>query len=410
MNGNRTVVTGKLRDRSGVALPLALLGLVAITVMVTAVLLTSTTEAAMSSANLDATRTLYSAESAVQSYVSMQGAGLTSVTDLDWTIPGTDEQARINAVRVARVPGDVDAPTPYGPTDKYAVSAQPLVNGRPGRGVVAMVTLPSGFTNMNLNVNAGATVGSDLNVGGNSKVVDRSAACADSAGSAAVVHEDGTSVSTSGSGTISGAVQESSLSGHAFVDWVLNGKSLREFAEVSEIKFGPYLNADPFPSSAKAQWNSTDPRMRWGCPVRVGIDCSSAGADTLKYPSVAIDAAGQTIDLQGDHGQGILIVFNGNLKITGNFLYKGIIIVEGFTEISGTGGKTTSKIEGALVALGENTDQQSKIDDSATKGNAVISYNRCEVEAAQDAFNQNQLQNPTFRAPQASFAWHELIR
>ena len=410
MNGNRSASFARLRDRSGVALPLALFGLVAVTILVTTALLTSTTEAAMSNANLDATRTLYVAEGAVQAYVASQGANLRSVTNLEWTIPGTTDKARINVVRVGRIPGNIAADPPYGPTDRYAVTAEPLVNGRAGRGVVAMVTLPSGFTNMDLNVNAGATVGSDLNVGGNSKVVDRSTACADTSGSVAVTHADGTAVTTSGSGTISGAVQESSLSGQAFVEYVLNGRTLREFAEVAEIKFGPMLGAASFPTNARASWNATDTRMRWGCPTGVGVTCTTAGADTLKYPSIAVDAEGGSIDLQGDHGQGILIVMNGSFKITGNFVFKGIIIVEGYTEITGTAGKTTSKVEGALVSLGHNTTQTNKIDESVTKGNAVISYNRCQVKTAQDAFNQAQLNNPTFRAPQASFAWFEVVR
>lgn len=401
------------RDRSGVALPLALFGLVAITIMVTAALMTSTTEAAMSSANLDATRTLYAAEGAVQAYVASQGAGLTAVTNLSWQVPGTTERARINVVRLGRIPGNAAVNPPYGPTDRYSVTAEPLLNGRPGRGVVAMVSLPSTFTNMDLNVNAGATVGSDLNVGGNSKVVDRSASCADSLNSAAVVHSDGTQVTTSGSGTISGAVQKSSLSGRDFINWILNGKSLEQFAQVSQIKFGSRLGEPAFPSNGKAQWNASNPKLRWGCPAGMeGLNCGSA-PDSVKsyYPSVAIDAEGQTIDLQGDHGQGVLIIMNGNLKITGNFLYNGIIIVQGYTEIAGTGGQTTkTKIEGALVSLGENTDQRSKIAESATQGNAVISYNRCEVDKAQDAFNKNQMNFPIFQAPQASFAWYELIR
>ncbi|HEU0078000.1 MAG TPA: hypothetical protein VFQ76_10155, partial [Longimicrobiaceae bacterium] len=278
MNGNRSAFIARLRDRSGVALPLALFGLVAVTILVTTALLTSTTEAAMSNANLDATRTLYSAEGAVQAYVASRGANLQSVTDLEWEIPGTGDSALINVVRVGRIPGSITANPPYGPTDRYAVTAEPLVNGRAGRGVVAMVTLPSGFTNMSLNVNAGATVGSDLNVGGNSKVVDRSTACSDTTGSAAVTHSNGTAVTTSGSGTISGAVQKSSLSGQAFVDYVLNGRTIREFAEVAEIKFGPLLGASAFPTNARASWNATDTRMRWGGPTGVGVNCAAAGA------------------------------------------------------------------------------------------------------------------------------------
>ena len=401
-----------LRDRSGVALPLALLGLVLVTLMVTAALLTSTTEAALSNANLDATRALYAAEGAVQSYVAEQGAGLASVTNRRWQVPGTTDSALVNVVRIARIPGDATLNPPRGPTDRYAVWAQPLSRGRAGRGVVAMVTLPSAFTNMNLNVNAGATVGSDLNVGGNSKVVDRSTACTDTTGSAAVTHEAGTSVSTSGSGTISGAVVESQHSGAAFVSAILNGYTLRQYAELAEIKFGPLLKAGDFPTSARVRSDASNVKLRWGCPTGMGAGCKTQfPEDTLKFPSVAIDAKGGTVDVQGDYGQGILMVLNGNLRITGNFLYKGILIVEGFTEITGTGGQTSSKIEGALISLGEGTSQQSKIDESATQGNAVVSYNRCMVQTAQQAYVQQQMASPTFQQPsQPTFAWFEIVR
>ena len=32
--------------------------------------------------------------------------------------------------------------------------------------------------------------------------------------------------------------------------------------------------------------------------------------------------------INGDYGQGILIVVNGSLKIQGNFIFRGIVLVE----------------------------------------------------------------------------------
>ena len=60
----------------GVALPLALLGLVGVSLIVTTALLTSSTEYAISSAHQDATRALYIAEGGLQAYVAEYGSAL----------------------------------------------------------------------------------------------------------------------------------------------------------------------------------------------------------------------------------------------------------------------------------------------------------------------------------------------
>src|SRR5215207_6651795 len=58
------------RDR--IALPIALLGLVVITLLVTTVLLTSGTEFSVATAQRDASRSLYTANGALEQYVSNQ--------------------------------------------------------------------------------------------------------------------------------------------------------------------------------------------------------------------------------------------------------------------------------------------------------------------------------------------------
>ena len=56
--------------RRGIALPVALLGLVAVSLMVTTVLLTSSTESAVGAAHVDAARSLYTAEQGLNTFVS----------------------------------------------------------------------------------------------------------------------------------------------------------------------------------------------------------------------------------------------------------------------------------------------------------------------------------------------------
>jgi hypothetical protein len=289
--------------------------------------------------------------------------------------------------------------------------AEPMQNGQSrGRAIIAMVRQTGLFTTMSLNVNEGAVVGSDLEVGGNSKVIDNSTICSDTVGAGAVKHADGTTVKETGSGDIKGEVTESANRDQAFVEEILGqGKTLRDFADLAEIQFGNMFGKPEFANNARASWNATDPKMRWGCPTRMGLTCPT-GADTTYYPIIAVDADGGAIDLQGDHGQGILIVVNGSLKITGNFLFKGLILIEGYIDMSGTGGQTGSKIEGSVIAFGQGTNQRSRVDESETSGNAVIAYNRCAVNAAQNSFNERSQRFPRYQAPSTTFAWYEVVR
>jgi hypothetical protein len=398
------------RDRRGVALPLALVGLVAVSLLVTTALLTSSTESAISLAQTNSALSLYDAEAGLQSYlreIIEDGTGLQA----DTTEVELEDSDRIVRVTAAVLHSRVDSAR-TGVSRTISLLAEPLDDdGDPvGRSVIAMVRQNGTFVNMRLSVNEGAVVGSDLEVGGNSKVIDNSTICSDTVGAGAVKHADGTTVKESGSGDIQGEIKESANSGQAFVEEILGkGKTLRDFADLAEIQFGPMFKQPAFATNAKPSSTNPDTRLRWGCPTRMGITCSKP-ADTLFYPIVAVDAGGGAIDLQGDHGQGILIVVNGSLKITGNFLFKGLILIDGYIDMAGTGGKTGSKIEGSVVAFGNNTGQKSRVDESETQGNAVIAYNRCAVKAAQDSFNSRSQRFPRYQAPSTTFAWYEVVR
>jgi hypothetical protein len=401
----------RMRDRRGVALPLALVGLVAVSLLVTTALLTSSTESAISAAQTNSTRSLYDAESGLQLYlrqnIAAAAAGLQpGVTEITVDSASGRRVQLTTAVLQSRVNAAGDSVM-----RTVSVLAEPLRAGRPlGRAVIAMVRQAGLFTNMSLNVNEGAVVGSDLEVGGHSKVIDNSTICSDTVGAGAVKHADGTTVRETGSGDIQGEVNKSANQGQAFVEEILGaGKTLRDFAELGEIQFGDMFDQADFPTNAKAEWDADDTRMRWGCPTRMGFSCPS-GADTTYYPIIAIDAGGGAIDLQGDHGQGILIVVNGSLKITGNFLFKGLLLIEGYIDMSGTGGQTGSKIEGSVIAFGEGTNERSRVDESSSSGNAVISYNRCAVNEAQQSFNRRSREFPRYQAPSSTFAWYEVVR
>jgi hypothetical protein len=409
------------RDERGIALPLALIGLICVTLMITAALLTSSTEAAISGAHKDAVSDLYVAESGVQRYVATAFAQTAPFSFLPQPSTSTitvgsgssARQVQIGVAEVLRMPSPGAS---AGPSAYVSVAATPLDGGgRPrGRTISSLLYLTSTISNLNLNVNAGVSVATDLTVTGNSKIIDNSALCADkTTNDNAIEHSQGTTVTKSGNGTISGDVEQLNLTQAEFRARILGGRTLEQYANLAEIKFGPKFGTPAFNNGTKPRSSQTNMDYNWGCPKDLGAGCDT-GPYTARYPVVAIDASQMTnklVHLTGDHGQGTLIVLGGHLKITGNFIYKGIILIEGALEMKGTGSES-AKLEGTVAAFGAVDGKKNQLEDSETSGNAMIRYNRCEVAAAIAAFNNNQMASPQWAVPDQNptFAWYELVR
>ncbi|HVH13694.1 MAG TPA: hypothetical protein VM759_11610, partial [Longimicrobium sp.] len=66
--------------RRGIALPVALVGLVAVSLLVTTALLTSSTEFAISAANTAGSRALYTAENGMQEFVRLMATQPAAIT------------------------------------------------------------------------------------------------------------------------------------------------------------------------------------------------------------------------------------------------------------------------------------------------------------------------------------------
>ena len=408
-------VIDRIRDRRGIALPVALVGLVAVSLLVTTALLSSSTESAISAAQSNGVRGLYDAEGGLQEYLRARAAAgdsLTRTSPVTVTLPENGRTVRITPSRLRIETFGASADSVM-----YTISllSEPLRNGTPrGRAVVAFVRQPGEFATMSLNVKEGAVVGTDLEVGGNSQVIDRSSICADTTSDpGAVKHADGAEVTTQGSGQITGEVRSSSNSGEAFEQEILNGYTMEQYADLADIKFGNRFSTAGFgtDTNTRIKYDATSTRYRWGCPTGMNITACASSADSTYYPVVAIDANGGVVDIQGDHGQGILLVLNGHLQITGNFKFKGLILVDGYIDMAGTGNSATgAKIEGSVIAFGNNTTERSRVTESETRGSAVISYNRCAIDEAQNSFNTRARNFPTMRTPSTTFAWYEVVR
>lgn len=396
-----------LRDEKGVALPLAVFGLVAVSLLITSALMTSSTEVALSQAHQNGTRALFEADAALEEFVA-ERAAMTAGTDGrfadgSYTVtPAGGVQHSIVISELYRGGVAESSPGTFRREETYSVLAQP--SGGLGRAVGALVEVYRMASSIAFNIDSGLTLGTDATVAGSATISDGSspgAACDSVAANAAIRHADSTSVNEQGNGhDIYGAIVQDTMGAASLAAHILNGKSIDDLSDLAHIRFGPMFGENLFSGSPSYDNANTD--YRWGCPTYLVTGCPSDQA--AYYPTVVIDANGSTVDITGAHGQGILVVRNGEVHIRGNFVYSGILIAEGTLRITGT-----PQIEGAVIAMGD----EAVIDPSAeteTSGNSLIRYNKCEIVEAQRGLTLQSLESSEQVIDTPTFAWFEVVR
>jgi hypothetical protein len=392
--------TVKALGRRGIALPVALVGLVAVSLLVTTALLTSSAEFAISAAQTTGSRALYTAEGGMQEFVR------TLATNPALLVPGS---TRVINVQVGTTAGEtapvrittnlmglIGPATPPGVTRRIiAVTAEPLdEDGNPrGRSVVAFIEQSQQPpTPLNMNITSAITLGGDLDVNGNAFTVNgRFNQCGTSGGVDAVRASSGSTITANNQnhmnnflgfengGNTSGhdAIDRTSLTRDQLARDVLGGMTLQQLIDVVPLqrKWGPRFN--------RPTWSGTVP--------------DTAGV-------AVVDANDGTVDVLG--GGGVLIVVNGNMRMRGNSRFDGIIIVEGNFDLAGT-----PTVNGALISLAQNDGQNIiNLDNSAVgSGHITVQFNKCEILEAQQKFQENSVPKiPTLS--RTAFAWSEVVR
>lgn len=436
-------LTRHARNHDGVALPVALFALVAVTILVTSLLLSSATEVSLSAAHQDATRGLFTAEGAIEAYVAANGANLAPTPSGGVSYIPPDGTSRDEVTINVEVLGNVPNKSPTYASNAlwndttYAITAAPR---RGGRQVVAMIAkVMEVFT---ANIDAGMVSGDNVVVSGGAKLSDGSdspidpttgqAICADTVGGKAVqTTTDAQLATTSGGGEILGENEKINLPSGELVKNIF-GRTLDEMITSADI----HLNSRDFTGHNVGKVTSlggvgTNPMqqspLNWGCPADIFVGCET-DADLTRLPIVAINAAStvctkvkgvekcdpdvwNTAIVDMSHGQGILIVYNGNFHVAGQFAYKGIILVEGSFIIDGRGStdpQNAPKVEGAVIGLGLNRDgTQSTVSDNTAAGNSTVRYNRCAISLVTQQMQQS---NPVRRMRGRTFGWFEVVR
>jgi hypothetical protein len=409
---------GSTRNQRGAALPAALLGLVAITLLVTAALFTSSTEFAISSAHRLAATSLYSADAALDQYL----ADRVTTNQASWLAPTTSgtvtgPDGTTYTVQVDRLSDlTVRTTNPMTRTEIFNLLVQPQ-NGR-GRSIGAFISARREAARLNTNIQAGATSGGNLSVSGNAVISDgRSGTnyCGMQSDSTtapyAVQVTSGSTVTLGNNATnsIEGATNVTSYTKDRLEENVLGaGVTLQSLAQYAQIRFGPQFGRPNFNNATTVIATATDTAYNWGCPqVLLGSVLTCPTGSTERERVVVIDAStmqDSTVRINGRYGQGMLIVLNGSLEIQGNFTYKGVILVQKDMFIKGGSAGQESKIEGSVIAFGAS----STVEDNIT-GTATIKFNRCAINDAQNALNNNALNSAPQRRGR-TYSWYELIR
>ncbi len=392
-----------MRQRQGVALPVALFGLVVVSIMVTAALVTASTELTLSRAHQAGIAELYEADRALESFVA-QRAGIPA-DSADRLAAGSYAVAvggKGYSVSVGRVFQGVPEAVAGGfeAREVFSLLVSPA-SGR-GRSVGAFLELSRLASDISFHIDSGLTLGGDIAISEDASIGDGASldvACDSSQVGEAVRHAEGTEVSRQGDGhqMYGGIVQDTRTSGE-LMEHVLNGHDLAELSERATIRFGPMFGEAPF--AGVVSQLAGDSEYRWGCPTALVTGCTTPQATF--YPTVVIDADGEAVDISGDHGQGILVILNGDVRLGGDFQYAGIILVEGAIHLAGT-----SRVEGGVVAMGEVAGAETG---ASLSGSSSIRFNRCQIVEAQRALTIASVDSAPQMMGSPTVGWFEVIR
>jgi len=402
-----------LRNERGVALPLAMIGLVVVSILVTAALVSSSTELAVSGAHQDATRGVYNAEEGLEAYVGsldaqVRASPMTALASFTGTyaIP-SGGNANVTLRPLYRRNPVSNGETVTNGRAVYCITSTPArTDGRTSRMLGAFLQFTLAPGDLKLKVNGAGSFGEDVVVKGNSQIVGQAqnvSLCGSVGAVPAIETSKDGELETTGSVNLEGGSSRTQEDTAQFRARILGGKTPLQIAQKATIKFGPLLGSTrTFSNNFRARSDvAAKDSANWGCPDSMdGVSCTAAAADSSYYPIIGIDAQGGQVDLQGEHGQGIIVVINGGLRVSGNFKYKGIIIVDGDLDVTGT-----MEVEGAVIGL--NAIKVGRDGTNNLGGTVNITYDPCVNRRVQQAFNDD---NPEFSLARPLYGWFEVVR
>ena len=367
----------------GIALPLALLGLVAVSLMVTAMLVTSATDSAVGAAQQDATLSLYDTERALERFVGQNATGALQPTGNN---PVVFEGVEIHVAQLG-------ATTVAGKTERVlSITAQPPATATAGgRTVVALVRQTESEPKpLQTQLGGALTLGGSLRVTASQFAVSgRPPSSACGVGTAAVR-------------TLASAAMELPTSGA--VDQFTGASGTGETAGAAAIDRAGASSQQLGREALGLAENEWLEDLIAGVPAnrRFGPRFSQPGQLVREFGGTTsdvavVDAAGGAVDLRG--GSGVVIIVGGDLRMRGSAAFEGLVVVEGSFTLGGT-----SSVAGALISLG-GPDRFSTLEGEDPR----LGFDPCRVAEAEQSFLSVMSTAPVMRTGR-TFAWFEVVR
>ena len=214
---------------------------------------------------------------------------------------------------------------------------------------------------------AAVMVYGNLSVGGNAEVDGTDyyppswtgVGCTYNTGTASVLTNPGTSVTSTGSSVITGPVVRQTLNATDFT--VFGDLTWNELVSMAEKTVSGTVGPNPvFSGSVCTVANINN----WGS--------ATPSNPCYNYFPIIYSPGDLNISSSGE-GQGILLV-GGDLDVTGGFNFYGVAVVMGSIRIPGTGGH----INGTTITYGDGLISTT----STTTGNSLLQYSSCSIQRA----------------------------
>lgn len=377
-------------DERGVALPLALVGLVAVTLLVSTALVTSTIELAISSAHQAATESLYLAEGGLEAFVAARGTVLHEIAgtgSIDFSPPG-GAPVQITVVHLGnRQTADSTS------LRLFSVRSTPAQGGRSVAAQVTQMLVPP--RPLALDITSALMAGGHLDVAGtDARVNGRPLDAACGAGGAAV--------RVSGEAEVAASAEGISTT---FLGVDSEGNEVQgEFAIDRTGPGGGDLHREFLGGMMLEQLIGNVPAShRWGRAFSPPVGPARRFSGRVGEGVAVVDGEGGSVRVDG--GRGVLIILNGDLDMTGDARFDGVIIVGGRFRLDGR-----ARIHGSLIALsgdiGDGSDLPRR---SSIAGSARVQYDRCAVDDGVREFNDIARESPV-PVVLPTFAWQEVVR
>lgn len=366
-----TSAAGDRPDRRGVALILALFGIVVLAVIMSGVFFTSTQEYRGTRNALVEQRAFAVAEFGLNSEISNW--------DRSRNLPGGMAVGAIDSTKVYPASGDTAWVKVTRLTDNtFFVVSEGIASV--GKRDLESRRLTSAYVRIaypSIDPKGAITAAGDVKVQGSALVDGHNtnpagwAQCASIPGAdmPGVTVPPGHSVTTQGAGKVLGsppvAYDAAAADSNTYVRY--GSESWNSLVANADIKLpGGSYNSGIQPSGNASTCNQSS-QWNWGEPFRPGTVTKCYGY----FPIIYING---DVKLNGNgRGQGILLV-NGDLEINGTFEFYGIVIVRDDL----TKGNGTSEIHGAVFAANMDVIDQN----NWVTGNKDVIYSKCAVESA----------------------------